>query len=373
MNDYDLDWAQEVPLFEVAVKAPAAAPPEGDHTVQGSPAWHAWRGKAVTSSDAAVLLGVSPWKSITELHQEKRGLWKPTFGWAQRNAMARGSRLERSVRVLYEAWAGAAFPDATAEHPEHAFIRGSLDGWSRELGRGLEIKCPNLKTHELALAGEVVPHYMAQVQFFMLLTGLKEFDYVTYNGPDSLLEQAARRQSPEELRLEMLRLGQMRHMARVRVVRDEAMIAELLHRSVRFHQSVESGVELLGWEPWRRPEKQITLDHVALTPDGVALGYTEKAEAQVEEQGLETLVEEALRLRAGLDSLEAKYEAVKARLKHHLGDRDELTVGEGQMRWIKRKGAVDYGRVPQLQGVDLEPYRKADTRAFEFKRKRAEG
>ncbi len=39
------------------------------------------------------------------------------------------------------------------------------------------------------------------------------------------------------------------------------------------------------------------------------------------------------------------------------------------MEWQDRKGAVDYGKIPQLAGLDLEPFRKKGTRAFLFKRR----
>lgn len=346
----DLDWCEQ-PLFEVGKKEAVAA--ASSEKVQGSDAWLKWRNKGVGSSDAAVLLGLSPWKTVHELWLEKRGLWKQEFGWAQKNAMNRGTKLEPCVRALYEAWSGSEFPADAAEHADHNFMRVSYDGVNRKLGRLLEIKCPNLKTHELALQGVVVDHYMAQVQWQLCISGLAEAEYVSYNGPDAWLEQASRKPTVEDRKLEMIRLGEMKHMARVRVKRDEDMIKELIHRAVRFWQSVESGVELIGWEPWRRPESPIELGQVA-------------------EQETEQLVIEALQAKEELDRADAKYEALKIRLKSALGDREELTVGDGQMRWITRKGAVDYGKIEVLKDMDLDQYRKPDTKAFEFKRKKAE-
>lgn len=393
-----LDWA-DAPLFEVGKRAAPAAVQtrapfvsdkpraEGDATKQGSAAWLQWRNKGLGSSDAAVLLGTSPWKTITQLHQEKRGLWKQEFGWAQRNAMERGQKLEPCVRRLYEAWDGALYPDATEEHKEHPFLRVSYDGVNRDKGRLIEIKCPNKKVHELALMGEVVDYYMPQVQWQLMISGLKEADYITFNGGDSLLEQASREENRDYWKQNMNALGSSRNMARVRVLRDEAMIAELLHRAVRFWQSIESGVELLGWETWRRPEVPITLtsvdpvgqealeqsraeiiEHTGVDPLKLVPLVGFDPEVQVAEQTVEQLVADALKAKAELDAADARFEALKELMKKHLGEQEELLVGEARMRWVKRKGAVDYAKVPELKGLNLDSYRKADTRAFEFKR-----
>jgi putative phage-type endonuclease len=354
----DLDWA-EAPIFSVGKKEPEQSEP-GDETRQGSEAWLRWRNKGLGSSDAAVLLGTSPWKTATELWQEKKGLWKPKFGWAQKQAMERGKRLEPCVRRLYEAWAGTLYPDATAEHPQHKFMRVSYDGINMTHGRLIEIKCPNQKDHELALMGELPSKYMPQVQWQLMISGLPEADYVSYNGPDAWLEQAARDEmSVEKRRFEMLRLGNSKHMARVRVLRDEAMIAELSRRAVLFWETIEKAAfDPAPFATWTRPiGAPVVID---------------QAETQVLEQSVEALVAMALEAKDDAARAEARYDALKEKLKRELGDRSELVVGEAQMRWTKRKGAVDYGKIPQLKELDLEQYRKPETKVFEFKRREAE-
>ena len=51
-----------------------------------------------------------------------------------------------------------------------------------------------------------------------------------------------------------------------------------------------------------------------------------------------------------------------------LGDKDKMEAGEAVFGYTERKGNVDYKKVPQLIGLDLEPFRGAGTRAFYFKR-----
>lgn len=51
-----------------------------------------------------------------------------------------------------------------------------------QLIRGLELKCPELKTHNLYLLKGVLPReYLAQVHGGMVVTGLREWDFMSYH------------------------------------------------------------------------------------------------------------------------------------------------------------------------------------------------
>ena len=41
-----------------------------------------------------------------------------------------------------------------------------------------------------------------------------------------------------------------------------------------------------------------------------------------------------------------------------------------ELSWTTRKGSVDYSKVPELKGVDVEPYRKDGTRSFGIKKQK---
>jgi hypothetical protein len=45
-----------------------------------------------------------------------------------------------------------------------------------------------------------------------------------------------------------------------------------------------------------------------------------------------------------------------------------MECGEAVFGWQTRKGSVEYAKIPEIQTVDLEKYRKDDVRAFYFKR-----
>lgn len=324
---------------------PAAA--QGDVNEQGSPAWLAWRKKGIGSSDAAVLLGLSPWKDVVELYEEKLGITTPVFGFAQQKAMDRGKRLEPHFRKWYEEMVGSPFPDDTAEHKVFPFMRASFDGRNKTARRGLEIKAPNAKDHALAVAGHVPEKYMPQCQWLMLIGDCVALDYVSggYCGGDD----------PEDF------LGDLdRFMAVVTVHPDLAMQKELIERARKFWYCIENRVEpnLLDFQKYYSDLSR-PLD----------LGGGQMEIPAIASQEIEATVAEALRLQADLAALEAKFSAVKERLKAIAGDRDKVEHGEAVFGWQTRKGLVDYGSIPELKSMDLDRFRKPETRAFYFKRK----
>lgn len=329
--------------------------PIGDITVQGSEAWKAWRGKGLGSSDAAVLLGWSPWKTIDQLYQEKLGLWKPEFGWAQKKAMARGTELEPVIRKWYENLVGYKMTEATQEDLEFTYRRASFDGINREhinedgsIGKIIEIKAPNAKDHALARNGMVTEKYIAQIQWLMLVAGVQWCDYVSYGSDDTY--------------------------AVVPVKADPRIQKELSERAHIFWKHIETKTPVTHWEEFRL-EFQSTLD-LNLESVPVKLNDTKsvKSDAPKEEpktigdQEIEGIVAEALLAQKEADFASAKFEALKEKLKQILGNNERLDCAQASFGWQKRKGAVDYSVIPELIGIELDQFRKPDTRAFYFKK-----
>ncbi len=313
----------------------------GDINVQGSTAWRKWRGKGLGSSDAPILLGWSPWKPIDQLLMEKKGLWKQEFGAFQQRAMDRGKALEPVIREWYEKShysEGTKFPDAVSTHSQHEFMRASFDGVNRQVknedgstGRLIEIKAPNMKDHEGAKLGVVPEKYIPQCQWLMMIGNIPWCDYVSYGSDDTY--------------------------AVVPMKADPIMHAELMRRAVVFWSFVQNPGSLSTMDPtpWVRPVQELNLDLPDESP-------------AIAEQEIEVIVAHALVAQAEMKASTGRFEALKEVLKSRLGDQKKLICGEAVMEWQERKGAVDYAKVPQLQGVDLEPYRKAPTRAFLFDR-----
>src|SRR3990172_7017919 len=94
---------------------------------QNTPAWLEWKNQGLGSSDAPIIMGVSPWMTALQLWEIKTGKFKPSqeSNWA----MERGSRLEPKARAHYQLLTERDMTPALKEHPEYPFLRASLDGF----------------------------------------------------------------------------------------------------------------------------------------------------------------------------------------------------------------------------------------------------
>jgi putative phage-type endonuclease len=143
---------------------------------QGSPAWHRWRAGGIGGSDAPVIMGVG-FVSADDLLAEKLGRARreATF------AMRRGLRLEAEARDLFCRERGVLVRPACVEREDLLWLRASLDGldfWGELV---LEVKCPHVIDHEIALAGVVPHHYWPQVQHQLLVTEAPLLCYASYS------------------------------------------------------------------------------------------------------------------------------------------------------------------------------------------------
>jgi putative phage-type endonuclease len=150
---------------------------------QNGKEWREWRGRGLGASDAAAILGISPYTTPFELWLAMTGIReKEPFNEYAVAAMKRGTVLEPEARKLFEERMGRKFPAVSAEHDEYDFIRASFDGYCEETSELVEIKCPGKVDHAKALKGEVPKHYYPQVQQQLLVSGAKLCYYVSWDG-----------------------------------------------------------------------------------------------------------------------------------------------------------------------------------------------
>lgn len=147
-------------------------------SIQGTPEWHIWRAKGIGSSEAAAVMGVSPYMTREDLLLEKIGKGKPV---KINEAMRLGTRWESAARALFFFEHDVECDPAEIIHPEHNFIRASLDGYNPDLGFFLEIKYMGQKNFDKASAQRAIQkHHDVQVQHQFLVTGLNKAYYVPY-------------------------------------------------------------------------------------------------------------------------------------------------------------------------------------------------
>lgn len=184
---------------------------------QGTKEWLDWRDLGIGGSDAAAIMGSTPYMDVMELWQRKLGMLPPI----QTNAaMQRGHDLEPIARVEFELETGLHMRPGCYIHPTLSHMRASLDGISADGKYILEIKAPGLTTHREALAGKIKPYYFTQMQHQLAVTGAELCYYCSYTDlPD----------------IDPLYITE--------VHRDEAYIERLIQRETAFWDYVQRKVE----------------------------------------------------------------------------------------------------------------------------------
>ena len=67
-----------------------------------------------------------------------------------------------------------------------------------------------------------------------------------------------------------------------------------------------------------------------------------------------------------LKALEDEVEKIKTDLLKDL-DKKDYETQYGAIRWIEKKGNIEYKNIPELNGIDLEPYRKKSSKYWSIK------
>lgn len=144
---------------------------------QGTQPWLDLRQKHPrTASRTPIVQGLSPWQTIGDLWGEFHGQKKEaTF------AMNRGTRLEPKARSYAEAELGLIFTPSVYVDGDYL---ASLDG---DDGKHiLELKVPmkgkDSATWLLAAKGHIEPHYQAQIQHQLAVSGMKKAYFVVFDG-----------------------------------------------------------------------------------------------------------------------------------------------------------------------------------------------
>ena len=189
-------------------------------------------------------------------------------------------------------------------HDELRWMRASLDGLSFDGSTVLEIKCPiSADGQAAAKRGRIPPQYYAQLQHQLEVSRAAEVHYWSFDGHAGTL---------------------------IRVTPDREYQKRLIEAEARFWELVKENV-------WPEPAGE----ELDLSADPkwrqVALSYRDA------------------KLR--LDDAAADEHKLRAILENLATARRTFGCGVELLR-SSRKGAIDYRAIPELCGVNLEPYRK---------------
>jgi putative phage-type endonuclease len=144
---------------------------------QGTRAWHLWRRDGIGASDAATIMGESPFKNSNELLREKRGAVLSTSPNA---AMARGMALEPEARRHYNAHTGREMVPVCLQSTQYTWLRASLDGLAVDHDAVVEIKCGKTAYRTTLQTNSVPDYYYGQLQHILAVTGLESIDFWCY-------------------------------------------------------------------------------------------------------------------------------------------------------------------------------------------------
>lgn len=259
--------------------------------VQLTPEWFKLRKSKITATDASIIMGVNPWKTITDLYHEKLSDDPPKPPNA---AMQRGNDLEPIARDLFILKTGIVVEPRVIVND---WAMASLDGISHCGNYVVEIKCPGEKDHAIALQGKIPEHYYPQLQHQMMVTDVMSMYYFSFDGNDGVI---------------------------VEVKRDDKYIENMIDREFAFYQCLQN----------KTPPKPNEDDYKE-RDDDIWKSYASKWKSiNVTIKELQTL-EEEIRKELILLSGQSK------------------TKGAGiSLCQVKRKGTVNYGKM--LEKLDVK-------------------
>lgn len=154
---------------------------------QKSKDWLEWRRSRVMASDAPIIMGVSPYKTIDKLLDEKINCYECQVNtWMQR-----GIDLEPKALSEFEKETNLIMFPCVAEH-DNGWMASSFDGMTLEQDYIVEIKCPGKKDHLLALDGVIPEKYYPQLQHQIYVSGLDMTYYYSFDGEKGVILQVKR-------------------------------------------------------------------------------------------------------------------------------------------------------------------------------------
>jgi putative phage-type endonuclease len=149
--------------------------------------WLEKRRKAIGSSDAAAILGLSPWKSAMDIFLEKTGLIEEQPDPQREFLLDLGSQLEPVIAHLYEKQTARQLKGNGITfllHREYPNLGASPDRFVVGEARGVELKTENQFQDEFGEPGtdQVPYHYLIQCAMCMAVTNLPVWDVALLHG-----------------------------------------------------------------------------------------------------------------------------------------------------------------------------------------------
>jgi putative phage-type endonuclease len=149
---------------------------------QNTPEWRAFRRTKLGASDCPAIMGKSPYKT-------PYGVWcEKVLGTEQHvtAAMQRGTNLEAEARAEAERILGTTWTPEVVISLKYSWAMASLDGISSDRKSILEIKCPGSAIYDQFMEGnkEIPEHWLWQIQHQLAVTEVNQAILFVYFGQD---------------------------------------------------------------------------------------------------------------------------------------------------------------------------------------------
>lgn len=276
---------------------------------QKSKEWFDARRGKLTGSSVGAALGLNPWKTPDDLIRQMVRDYHGAESEFQGNIATAHGNLHEPLAVMdYTAETGNIVDECGFfVHPEHEWLGASPDGLIDDDGV-LEVKCPfglrNKKGADLVFkSAKDQPHYFAQMQIEMACTGRAYTDFYQWTKHGDSLEP------------------------------------------VEFSQK---------WFDDNLPALESFYKRYLSEIDNPA--HLEPLLKEVNTLGAKSLLDEYDQISATIDDATARKKEIMAELVALSKDRNAVIHGR-KLTKVERKGNVQYAKIPELKGLDLEPYR----------------
>ena len=282
--------------------------------------WLNARKSGIGGSDAAAILGVSPWASPYSLWLDKTGKGVEK---TETPAMRFGNLMEPVIRGQYEFINSVSvIEDKTLyQHPEHEFMLANLDGVVFQEGEALGI----LEIKTSRYTWDAVPaHYYAQVQHYLAVTNQQQaWVAALFNGEN---------------------------LETFDVPRNDAYIERLIEAESNFWDSVVNS---------KRPD----VDGTEATHDALRKAWSPEKGKTVQIPNLATLIADRMIAKANFDAAEAELKEAEYKIMEQMGDAEEAELnGTVRVTWkAQSRSSLDSKALKEAHPDLAEQYTKTSS------------
>ena len=259
--------------------------------------WLKWRTMGIGGSDASVIAGVNPYRSVFQLWKEKTGQEEPEEKDSEYTHF--GSLLEPVIKREFTRRTGLKVRNryAILQSEEYPFMLADLDGIIYENHKMCIFEAKTASAYKKEIWEQRVPlEYLYQIQHYMAVTGAEKTYIAALVGGNHFLYHE--------------------------VCRDEAMIQDIIQLEKDFWENHV----LTGKEPQADGSKATAeyLEEAYGTSNGKIVELPKESLALFEQYDL---------ISAQLTQLKEAKEEVTNKMKNYLKENEKGVIGDRQVTW----------------------------------------